>query len=178
MPNWCTNNLIVEGYDYLIDEFVDKNFEDGELVFSKAVPEPKFEDPKQQQEYDKEGWYDWRRENWGTKWEPNYVSHEIEDIGSDIATPKKRLKIEFETPWCPPMIWYAEVVGQHKKLFFELEYYEIGAEIEGRATGIEGIVENYDWDMTNERIAEIMGDTEYIGTDTEGEQTNEGEGSN
>ena len=72
MPNYCNNNLIIEGDSEILKKFYDENFTlephwkserpptEPELRFSLSVPMPE----------DDEDWYSWNIDNWGTKWEP------------------------------------------------------------------------------------------------------------
>jgi hypothetical protein len=62
-------------------------------------PEPEFVDPQQ-------AWWDWRVQNWGTKW----------DIGWDDSRDKAELSgdhdmfVNFQSAWSPPLDAYATLV--------------------------------------------------------------------
>lgn len=87
MPNWCQNNIKVEGKGNVVKHFILENFRtnsynDGlvkvyELDFEKYDPTPIDDDGEIIKD-----WYTWRLEHWGCKWSPTgqdqYVDLEIE----------------------------------------------------------------------------------------------------
>lgn len=93
MPNWCENELRfsdIGDFNKVIKMFVEKDG-DNELnfCFNKIIPAPEeIKDKNPDNLSDKE--YDFRVDNWGTKWEPT-----IDDIQDMI--------IYFNTAWCPPI---------------------------------------------------------------------------
>lgn len=99
MPNWCMNNLTISHDDPAkLQEFVDA-YNSGETC-EHYIPHPpeimkSMEDPKNND------WYNWRCNNWGTKWdfglEENYEPIKIQD-GS--------VMISFDTAWSPPIPLY------------------------------------------------------------------------
>lgn len=111
MPNHCNNQLTLEsGEDilnvlnpYLI-EATDNNYE---LDFQSIIP-------MDEKLLEGEKWYDWRVENWGTKW--NGYDGTISDDGSTFT---------FDTAWSPPLPIIkklAELTGET----FVLQYIEYG----------------------------------------------------
>ena len=90
MPNWCYNQLqikvISEDSKTTISDIKKKIFNSkDELDFQKIIPMPKSE---------KENWYDWSIDNWGTKWNAS-----TEDVDED----DDRIYIRFNTAWSPPI---------------------------------------------------------------------------
>ena len=85
MPNYCNNRIKLSGPEEDIKSLLDFIRSDDSIFdFEKVVPIP--------EEYLENGkWYDWRVENWGTKWNCSDVS-----INGN--------SIEFLTAWspCPP----------------------------------------------------------------------------
>lgn len=111
MPNHCTNQLTLEsGQDilnvlnpYLI-EATDNNYE---LDFQSIIP-------MDDELLKGNNWYDWRVENWGTKW--NGYDGRISDDGSTFT---------FDTAWSPPLPIIkklAELAGET----LVLQYIEYG----------------------------------------------------
>ena len=101
MPNWCRNKLTVSHDDSaVLDRFV-KAYNKG-TVCKEFIPEP---------ENMGEGWYNWRLNNWGTKW----------DIGADEGTEKEEryglkativgneASCSFDSAWSPPIGLYNEL---------------------------------------------------------------------
>ncbi len=107
MPNHVTNHVRIQLHDGVDhEEFLKKigSVEpDGTryyIDFEKIVPPP-HEDPDQI-EYKSgssmgtlPGWYQWRCEHWGTKW--NAYDQDIIDISYGC------IELKFDTAWAPPM---------------------------------------------------------------------------
>ena len=150
MPNWCNNTITIEHKDSAkINEVVKSlttkiNDDTNEsLFFTYCKPEPDYSKTKVKSTYpeitnkeyeediDKK-WWDWRVQNWGTKWN-------IEALDEDRITVKDNTVIfDCETAWSPPL----EALVELEKKGFEIEcdYYEGGCAFIGRhATGTEGI---------------------------------------
>ena len=75
MPNWITNELHLEGtekdVEALLDSIiVDRNNEQS-VTFSNIVPMP---------ESEKDNWYMWNINNWGTKWDACETSIQHENL--------------------------------------------------------------------------------------------------
>lgn len=81
MPNWCSNNIIVEGNGKNVKQFIQENFKTNKypykedsneyayiLDFEQFCPTPLDEETG---EVFSE-WYTWRLEHWGCKWSPSY----------------------------------------------------------------------------------------------------------
>ena len=55
------NDLRISGDTEEILRFIEDNKTDGEFCFKTLFPEPEYANP--------EDWYEWRVQNWGTKWD-------------------------------------------------------------------------------------------------------------
>jgi len=111
MPNWCDNTLNVTGSNDKVREFykrVVQNENDEEIVsFESLMPCP-----------DPNDWYNWRINNWGTKWNGQLYDSEME--GNDLV-------ISFSTAWSPPEKWLMYVAENlYPELHFCLTYMETG----------------------------------------------------
>jgi len=73
---------------------------------------------------DNNDWYEWRKENWGTK-----------DIGFDVY--ENPMDVTFQTLWTPP-IKVISALSKLVKTSLRLTYVEAGAGICGEATFIKG----------------------------------------
>lgn len=91
MPNWCQNRVTFSGDENQIDEI--RNLFSNENPFQVMIPQPPEEELSGTE--NTPGWYSWRLNNWGTKWDidPNEVSFEADDANY--------LQIEFCTAWSP-----------------------------------------------------------------------------
>jgi hypothetical protein len=75
---------------------------------------PEFVEPDQ-------AWWDWRLQNWGTKWEivcdESYLDIQENEHG-------KSIRASFSTAWSPPTDWYANLMEQGYEI--KAHYYEGG----------------------------------------------------
>jgi hypothetical protein len=123
MPNWCTNKLVVESQTI---EQMDKwrialqNEKSMEplLVFDKLLPLP---------EEEKENWYQWRIDNWGTKWDVATEDSEGNVTGdAPYHGDTVRYEYEFDTAWGPPIELFENIAKDFPGIQFNLAYYEPG----------------------------------------------------
>ena len=68
-------------------------------------------------------WYDWRLQNWDTKWEASEIEFECDD--SEILT------ITFDTAWSPPEGVMAKLREKFPDVSFQCFYDEPGCESAG-----------------------------------------------
>ena len=112
MPNWCDNELVIEGEKEEIERFKEKaKDEEGILSFSKFLPIP-----------EKVNSYDWCMENWGTKWDAVNVGR-CENDGA--------IEYSFGTAWSPPTFVVKKMCELFPNLKFELRYFEAGVGFNG-----------------------------------------------
>lgn len=136
MPNWCRNKLTVETSDdegaSQLAEFLDTAKAQGTVLSLEAlIPTPKelIPDrdarPAAQNEavFTMPGWWTWRCENWGTKWD---VEAELVERGACLAV------IEFDSAWGPPVPLLETVSRRFPRLQFTLEYDEPFGDFSGR----------------------------------------------
>lgn len=102
MPNWCMNNLTIFHDDPAkLQEFVDA-YNSGETC-QHYIPHPpeimkSMEDPKNND------WYNWRCNNWGTKWDFG-----LEEYGEPAKVENNQVSISFDTAWSPPIEIYQKL---------------------------------------------------------------------
>jgi len=124
MPNWCNNNATIEfSSKETADEFLKhlelmdnpeaKDVNGNELtLFGYFVPEPKYD-----QEGDAmPGWYWWRVNNWGTKWDASTYHIQRE---SDTS-----VFLGFDSAWSPPIELYDAM--EEQGISVSASYYEPG----------------------------------------------------
>jgi hypothetical protein len=130
MPNWCDNEINFyanskEEMDRLLD-FIrgevlvqdsmsgEHHYEETEFCFNAIKPQPRDIG---------EGWYDWRLDNWGTKWEPGI---ECFDLVSD-----EWLSVELTTAWSPPEGIYEAIQKEFPDVCIDWFFKEPGMKIAG-----------------------------------------------
>lgn len=111
MPNWCMNDLRISGDTEEILRFIEDNKTDGEFCFKTLFPEPEYANP--------EDWYEWRLQNWGTKWDVD-GNVDVNKLDDDLY------RLYFTTAWSPPIHWFETVVKNYPTLKFELNAGEPG----------------------------------------------------
>ena len=149
MPNHCHNRVTIYGSGNDTDETraqiakIKSIFED-EAIFTHFIPEPNWattpnkdgelptqpadDNPYHMPFFKSTGqsdqrWYDWRLQNWDTKWDAYEVS--IDDDDPD------QLEVSFETAWCPPDAICHAMREQYPDLSVSWFYDEPGCEIAG-----------------------------------------------
>ena len=142
MPNWCNNTLQITGSEADIRKFKKQAKARGTaLSLAKFYPEPDYTKVKVKPTFPSikkvkyvepsEAWWDWRVQNWGTKW----------DIDAElIAEDESYLEYEFDSAWSPPISWLKKVAKDFPELQFILKYDECGMCFRGVATAKKGKV--------------------------------------
>ena len=128
MPNWCNNNITIQGPVELIKSIWEKitfDPEDDEAGLLNALyPEPADLGDE---------WYGWRVENWSTKWEVSSEGLEYEEL------PDGRAMIHgwFDSAWSPPIGAYEKFCENNDDVYICASYFEPGM-------GFVGIWDNED----------------------------------
>jgi hypothetical protein len=128
MPNWCDNNLYISHED---PEMVKKAVEawDSGNFLATLVPEPDYtvtpvakcfphidaQFAKTEEEKVKallneptirdDSWWDWRIQNWGTKWDIGYS----DDRSNHAQVNDNTMFVYFDSAWSPPTDAYAKL---------------------------------------------------------------------
>ncbi len=135
MPNWCDNRLSIHGDPEQMKLFREW-LGDKPLTLERINPLPEeLKDtiaptPKGQEEKAKElvakygapDWYDWRVNNWGTKWDVEM--DETDSTENDLV-------YFFNSAWAPPEKAIETLSLRFPKLFFRLYYCETGCGFAG-----------------------------------------------
>lgn len=140
MPNWCSNTLYVTGDALVMQRMIEAVQDDdtsSDLSLEKILPTPQelkdgsatetVEETMAQnlERFGAKDWYDWRVENWGTKWD---VEAEIEDLGEYVTWARlpSQVQYTFESAWAPPIEAIRKLSQQYPELHFALAYEEEG----------------------------------------------------
>ena len=123
MPNWCDNQITITGPNSVIDKIekiVKEESDDAkngllqffhpmpkELLDTEAGPVAKTKKEKQVRqvrklEFGAENWYDWRCNNWGTKWEVNEF-YGVDRQHLNDSLDESIISFGFSSAWSPPI---------------------------------------------------------------------------
>jgi hypothetical protein len=120
MPNHCYNVLKISNDDINKIDALDKAIKNGDGLFQHLRPNPDGENA--------DNWYEWNRENWGTKWDVR----KNENCNCDIISYDRDddiLSMSFDTAWCPPIELYNFL--HEKGWIIEAYYIEEGDDFMG-----------------------------------------------
>tara|TARA_R110002124_G_scaffold186435_1_gene353903 strand:+ start:570 stop:1022 length:453 start_codon:yes stop_codon:yes gene_type:complete len=145
MPNWCSNEVQIDGNEKDIAKFKEECFTDHKgvavLDFSKVLPEPDYDKPKKDGTHNNgvqtepssvmPDWWTWRNDNWGTKW--NLVPNHDGDLTAymTVEDGEDYISLEFDTAWSPPSGIYEAIVEKYPDLDINWFYREDGVQISG-----------------------------------------------
>ena len=145
MPNWCHNTLRISGKRGEVSCWVERaqsppstegpDCQKQPLYFGAFYPEPVDIG---------DGWYRWRVNHWGTKWEPSFdhsslqgVSRLSEESGGE-SLDHDCAEYQFDTAWSPPLEWLEKVSSDYPTLSFSITFGEPGNDYGGKAIFIAG----------------------------------------
>lgn len=158
MPNWCDNTLYMTHKDPKMMDKAIQGWKDGKFFgtlypepdYTKVVVMPTFPHIKGNEPVNPDqAWYDWRLQNWGTKWEivtdESYIDIQENEHG-------KSIRASFSTAWSPPTDLYNKLVKDGYEI--KAMYYEGGCAFCGLYE--DGTEEFYDidgnWKWAKENI--------------------------
>ena len=127
MPNWCRNIAIFSHKDEKMMEKLKQGISKDKLL-NEFIP----------RDDDKEDWYEWSLENWGTKWEVN-IEHVKEN--------ENGIEVVFESAWSPPINFYnkmAELGFDIKAAYLEIDMLLVGEFINGEHKHFKLCFETYE----------------------------------
>ena len=125
MPNWCNNTITLTGPKEKISAIYAKAVEDNALLQQlKPMPEaledttsPAPKEGKVQPLVDGfDNWYDWRVQNWGTKWDVDVDNLELSEDGTTITG-------WFDSAWAPPIHAYEYFLTDNEDCSIKSYYY-------------------------------------------------------
>ena len=145
MPNWCENEITITGNKEVIDELLihakmpTEGVEDPKFLMGALVPMPSVE-------FD--NWYDWRVEHWGTKWDFN--QHSIDLQISQLNPTTTQVYFYTDTAWAPPLEFWKALTKKYKGLRVENYYCEEGVGFVGIAKFKDGKMRNKEMQITSQ----------------------------
>ena len=142
MPNWCNNSITITGPKATITDLwnraqkADPNGEFG--LLNAMVPMPR-ELEGTTSPSDTPNWYNWRVNNWGTKWDISDEGLELSEDGTEITG-------WFDSAWSPPIEAYNTFLTENQECSIRATYEEGGMDFAGiyedmEDDGMDGISE-------------------------------------
>jgi len=133
MPNWCNNTITITGpKDKITKLYTEAKAGNGLLQAMYPMPKeledttspaPKEGEPQPLVDgYD--NWYDWRVNNWATKWDVDVENLELSEDGTNISG-------WFDSAWSPPTGAYEEFLAKNEDCSIKALYYEGGMDFGG-----------------------------------------------
>ena len=149
MPNWCENELLIAGPEDEVNKFIETSKKgDDFAIFENHIPTPNLEN---------DGWYMWRLNNWGCKWDVDDPTLRYENTSDGI----KEAIMYFNTPWSPAIEAFTTISSMYPNLLFAIAYEEPGMQFEGFAKFNNGsILEHSQTDMLP-KLDHLLGEYEY-----------------
>ena len=146
MPNYCNNNILITGPNSVIDKIekiVSKETDDDNGLLNYFHPMPKelqnttspsdnpnsLKNKTRKLKFGADSWYDWRVNNWSTKWDVTDIYGEPgrTHIGDD----QSELSFGFDTAWAPPIGAYQYWLSKNSNCSIRATYHEPGCDFMG-----------------------------------------------
>ena len=160
MPNWCNNNISITGPNSVIDKIEkivkeeentdlsskEKGETPGLLQFMAPMPEELMETEAgpiaktkkeklarqtRKLEFGAENWYDWRVNNWGTKWELCEFYGVDRQYLTEQSEGESTISFAFSSAWSPPIGAYEKFLENNSDCSIRAYYYEGGCDFMG-----------------------------------------------
>ena len=128
MPNWCNNSITISGPTETIKQLWEDagSGEDFGLLQAMAPMPQELEGTTAPSE-DGQDWYNWRVNNWGTKWDISDEGLEFTDNNDGTAS----IDGWFDSAWAPPIGAYEKFLDDMDNCSIEASYYEPGMDFGG-----------------------------------------------
>ena len=174
MPNWCNNNISITGPNSVIDKIEkivkedDSHKENGLLNFFHPMPKelegttsPSSSAKKPQPMVEGfDNWYDWRVENWGTKWELCEFYGVDRQYHSEQNEGESTITFGFDSAWSPPINAYEQFLRDNEDCSLKAWYYEGGCDFMGEwDNGIDDCYAPSDYKSTDDFWNDGIGST-------------------
>jgi hypothetical protein len=136
MPNWCTNAVTISHEDVTKIDAIETALKTEEKNFFQVIrPMP---------ESEKDDWYSWNVNNWGTKWDASVYEWERQD--------ETTITINFDTAWSPPTTLYEFM--EEEEYNVDAYYHEGGMSFCGKFQ--DGYDSYYEYDITDRQSIEDL----------------------
>lgn len=174
MPNWCMNEMTISHNEADMIRKAAAAWNKGEFL-SGLIPEPDYtktpvaktfpslaaefaKSPEERQAaidniptIREDSWWDWRVQNWGTKWDVGWSS----ELDNTAEVEDNTFTVSFDSAWSPPTAAYDKLceMGFH----IRASYYEPGCSFVGDySDGIDDCYEIIDEAQAKEEIPNYL----------------------
>ena len=135
MPNWCNNTLSIQGPTETLKPLWEETKKTGLLQAMKPMPKELEDTTSPSSSANKpqpmiegfDNWYDWRVQNWGTKWDVDHEGLEYTDNGDGTAS----IVGWFDSAWGPPTEAFNTFCDDNDNCSLESFYEEGGMDFAG-----------------------------------------------
>ena len=172
MPNWCDNQLSITGPNSVIDKIEkivkEEDDKNGLLNFFHPMPKQLEDTTSPSSSADKpqpmvEGfdcWYDWRCENWSTKWEVCEFYGVDRQYHSEQNEGESTISFGFSSAWAPPIGAYEMFLEKNEECSLRAFYYEGGCDFMGEwRDGVDDCYAPSDYKSTDDFWQDGVGST-------------------
>ena len=172
MPNWCDNQLSITGPNSVIDKIEkivkEEDGKNGLLNFFHPMPKQLEDTTSPSSSADKpqpmvEGfdcWYDWRCENWSTKWDINEFYGVDRQYHSEQNEGESTISFGFSSAWAPPINAYEKFLEKNEECSLRAFYYEGGCDFMGEWNdGVDDCYAPSDYKSTDDFWQDGVGST-------------------
>ena len=175
MPNWCDNQITITGPNSVIDKIEkivkeeSNDTENGLLQFFHPMPkelmetEKSSDDKKMNKQPFVDGvnnWYDWRVNNWGTKWELCEFYGVDRQYLTEQSEGESTISFSFSSAWAPPIGAYEKFLENNSNCFIRAYYYEGGCDFMGLwEDGVDDCYQPSDYKSTDDFWQDGIGST-------------------
>ena len=157
MPNWCENELIIEGEPQTLD-FIQSVSAHGDLPFSMEAfkPTPPLLLEKSgisadgnaignaflgNTNYEYDNWYEWRIAHWGTKWD-------IADL--HLHRTERAISLSYQTAWSPNVSFWTYFSSLYPSVKISHRFVEEGMDYIGQAFYQDGEIDELSRNLTDD----------------------------
>ena len=143
MPNWCDNQITITGDKSVIDKIEkivreEEKSDIGFLQFLHPMPKELEDTTSPSSSADKpqpmvegfDNWYDWRCENWSTKWDVNEF-YGVDRQHLNDSLDESTISFGFSSAWSPPIGAYEQFLEDNDNCSLKAYYYEGGCDFMG-----------------------------------------------
>ena len=131
MPNWCNNSFSITGNIESIKDLWDSaqtaGHDGGFGLLNAIMPMPQELEGTTGLSENGMDWYNWRVNNWGTKWDVSDEGLEFIDNGDGTAS----ISGWFDSAWAPPIGAYEQLAADFDSCVIDCSYYEPGMDFGG-----------------------------------------------